>query len=400
MKIVVHRGQKQIGGNIVEISTNFTKIIFDVGLNLDDSMHQDTPEIKGLFSGEREYDGVFLSHYHSDHIGLINDVLTEIPIYMGENSFAIHKAAADYRNLDVLSNPIFIYDMITVRIRDIKITPILCDHSAYDSYMFLIEAEGKRILYTGDFRRNGRLDFKAMLNKIGSVDIIITEGTTLNRSLDVENIEEEFLEEIAVKYLNKHSGPAFIMTSAMNIDRLTTAYNVAKSTDRIFLEDVYVADVATAAGIDAPEPNVDDGIRVFITGGDKQYKALQKYEKVKIGKKAIASKRFLMCVRQSMKSYLSKLNELISFEDGVLFYAMWSGYKEQPKMKEFLEFMKNKGVKIHTLHTSGHADAMTIDELIKSTKPKMIIPIHTENPEWFNQYSDFCEIEECKEIEI
>lgn len=29
-----------------------------------------------------------------------------------------------------------------------KITPIRTDHSAFDSYMFLIEADGKRILHT------------------------------------------------------------------------------------------------------------------------------------------------------------------------------------------------------------------------------------------------------------
>ena len=38
----------------------------------------------------------------------------------------------------------------------IKITPFLCDHSAFDSYMLLFEAGGKSILYTGDFRFHGR----------------------------------------------------------------------------------------------------------------------------------------------------------------------------------------------------------------------------------------------------
>ena len=79
--------------------------------------------------------------------------------------------------------------------------------------------------------------------------------------------------------------------------------------------------------------------------------------------------------------------EFLHREDGVLFYGMWKGYMEQPQLKDFIEFMKNKGVKLHILHTSGHADSMTIDKLIKKVKPKFILPVHTENAEWFNRYN-------------
>ena len=95
-----------------------------------------------------------------------------------------------------------------------------------------------------------------------------------------------------------------------------------------------------------------------------------------------------MCVRSSMKNYLSKLNELVSFEDGVLFYGMWKGYLEKPQTKEFIEFMESKGVKTHILHTSGHADSMTIDKLIEDVNPKKIYPVHTENAKWFNKYKE------------
>ena len=93
-----------------------------------------------------------------------------------------------------------------------------------------------------------------------------------------------------------------------------------------------------------------------------------------------------MCIRQSMKNYLAKLNDLVSFEGGVLFYGMWKGYMEQPEMKEFLEWMTSKGVKIHILHTSGHADSITIERIIVQTSPKTIIPVHTENSKWFNKF--------------
>ena len=74
----------------------------------------------------------------------------------------------------------------------------------------------------------------------------------------------------------------------------------------------------------------------------------------------------------------------MAFSGGLLVYSFWNGYKETDNMKEFLGECEKLGLKIVTLHTSGHADAETIKDLIGKTKPKKILPVHTENAEWFN----------------
>lgn len=380
MKIHIHRGQNQIGGSIIEISTNEARIFLDIGIKLDEDKKIEIPTIDGLFCGEKNCDAVIISHYHSDHIGLVDYLLPDIPVYMGSESYKIMKAAYDYRDIDINFSPSLIEDGKEIIIKDIKITPFLCDHSAFGSYMFLIEADGETTLYTGDFRANGRMNFEELLDRVPGVDNLIIEGTTLSREDNVENISEEKLEEIAVNYLKDYNGPVFIMMSAMNIDRVITAKNIAKRTGRVFLEDIYTADITSS--IDMTTENT----RVFMTGGDKQYKMLQKYSDIKIGKKEIAKTPFIMSVRSSMKNYLSKLNDLVSFKNGVLFYGMWKGYLERSDTKEFVEFMESKGAKLHILHTSGHADSMTIDQLIQDVKPKRIIPVHTENAEWFDRY--------------
>ncbi len=398
MNINIIRGQNQIGGSIIELSTDKTKIVFDAGINLEENEKVEVPSIDGLFYGEKKYDAVFVSHYHSDHIGLLDYIVKDIPIYMGKRAFKIVEAANDYRGTHCNFLPEFIYEDTPIWINDVKITPILCDHSAFDSYMFLIEADGKKILYTGDFRANGRLDYNNLLLKIPVVDVLIIEGTTLSREDAIQNIEEETLEDIAVKALSKHNGPAFVMMSAMNIDRLITISNVAKQTGRIFLQDIYTAKIAKAS-----EESMliqDKNIRVFMTGGDKQYQMLSEFDDVKIGKIAISKEKFLMCIRPSMKKYLSKLNEICSFEDGILFYGMWKGYLERDDMKEFVDFMKSMGVKLHILHTSGHADEMTVENLIADVSPKSIIPIHTENAEWFSKFNNAEIVYDCKNYTV
>ncbi len=394
MIVNIIRGQNQIGGSIIEISTDKTKIVFDVGMNLDESEEIEIPKIDGLFCGKKKYDAIFISHYHSDHIGLLDYVLDDIPIYMGERAYKIVKAANEYRGKQCGFSSEFLYENTPVYINDIKITPILSDHSAFDSYMLLVEADEKKLLYTGDFRSNGRLDYDNLLSKIPVVDALIIEGTTLSREIEMQNIEEETLEDIALSALSKSSGPAFVMMSAMNIDRLITMSNVAKQTGRIFLEDIYTAKIAKASEETALIH--DKNTKVFMTGGDKQYQMLSEFDDIKIGKNAIAKEQFLMCVRPSMKNYLSKLNEICSFEDGVLFYGMWKGYLERDDMTDFVDFMKSKGVNLHILHTSGHADEMTVENLIENVSPKVIIPVHTENAEWFSKYKDIQIIFDCK----
>lgn len=48
MKINIIRGQNQIGGNIVEISTNTTKILLDSGCELGNK-NIELPKVEGLF---------------------------------------------------------------------------------------------------------------------------------------------------------------------------------------------------------------------------------------------------------------------------------------------------------------------------------------------------------------
>lgn len=387
MKINVIRGRNQIGGSIVEISTDTTRIILDAGVNLDEGTEIEVPKIEGLFFGEKKYHAVFVSHYHPDHMGLLEYVIQDIPIYMGEKAYRIVQTANCYREIKQNYTSHLYRDNESINVGDMKITPILCDHSAFDSYMFLIEADDEKILYTGDFRANGRMKFDELLKKLPEVDSLIIEGTTLSRDEDRENVEEELLVDIAVKALERHKGPAFIMMSAMNVERVVTAYQIAQKTNRVFLEDLYTASIAKAAGKEIPQPGGMNPARVFMTGGVKQYTMLRQYGRDKIGKHAIAKLPFLMCIRPSMKNYLEKLNALCSFEDGILFYGMWKGYLEQPEMKMFIEFLQQKGIKMHILHTSGHADKKTIEKLIEVTKSKTIIPIHTENAKWFEKYN-------------
>ena len=390
MEINIIRGQNQIGGSIIEISSKSTKIILDIGSNLEDKEIV-VPEIDGLFKGKAKYDGVLISHYHSDHVGLATRILPEIQIYMGEKSYEIHKVSNEYMEKEYLKEPKIFKGEEEFFIGDIKITPYLCDHSAFDSYMFLLDCEGKKLLYTGDFRSNGRKSFEPLLRKLPKVDVLITEGTNLsNNKIGKINLTEKELEKKGIELLEGNDKPVFVLMAATNIDRIVTFYKIANATKRLFLLDTYAGLITDTIGGNIPNPGTFSNVRMFLTNQNK-YKILENYQKNKIGRKGIVNSNFMMCVRNSMKQYLENYPEGFSFEGCTMFYSMWEGYKKQENIKEFLEFMEEKGVKIISLHTSGHADEKDFDKLIKKVEPKIISPVHTENSEWFKRYEN-CEV--------
>jgi hypothetical protein len=81
MKITVYR-PNQIGGCITKIESNSgTKIIIDAGSNLPGNKDGKEVDINELTTGCA---GVFITHYHGDHIGEFEKV--NAPIYMGRDA--------------------------------------------------------------------------------------------------------------------------------------------------------------------------------------------------------------------------------------------------------------------------------------------------------------------------
>jgi ribonuclease J len=242
--------------------------------------------------------------------------------------------------------------------------------------MLFAEACGERILYTGDFRATGRKSFPALLKKLPSgVDLLIREGT--HEGSDILSETEAALEKrIAYELKRREGKPVFVLFSATNTDRLTTLYKAARRSGRILLTDPVQSLTAAAAGRKFPRPGTP-GVYAFTSSGDRRsYSLLKGFEK-RLGKKAIAKKSFLMCVRASMGSYLKKLSELTPFEGGALVYSTWEGYASMPQTSDFLALCASLGLETVFLHTSGHADAAAVKALVSRVSPRRVQIVHT-----------------------
>ena len=186
MRVCIHHGTGEIGGTCIEVEAEGKRIALDVGLPLDapeDGHESLLPAVPGFREPDESLLGVLISHPHQDHYGLARYVRPDVPIWIGKTAHNIMKAASAYVPDGLaFENPRFISDRKPLEIGPFRITPYLVDHSAFDAYAFLIQAGGKRVFYSGDFRAHGRKGklFEAMIERPPKdIDVLLMEGTTI-----------------------------------------------------------------------------------------------------------------------------------------------------------------------------------------------------------------------------
>lgn len=379
MEIRIIKGTNRIGGCITEIISKNTRILIDFGNDLEDT--KESFELDGLTYGKLKYNAVFITHSHMDHIGLINKINEDIPIYIEENSLKIYNITCDFSGENRLTRKINTFKMYdTIQINDIKVTPYRVDHSSYNSCMFVIECEDKKILHTGDFRLHGRKKDETLnnLKRIGKVDLLITEGTSLSRNILEYDTEEE-LEKEALVYMQNYD-QVFIMHSSTNIDRTISFIKSALKTGKNYILDLFTYSLNKVVNMNIKV----DYKRVFVwiplrySYKDETFK--NKY--MHFDNSSFFGKKYAMNVKVSMLDDIKKLKEKGLITNACLIYSMWQGYIEkEEKLRNFIDEIKNMGIEFKELHTSGHADINSMIKLNETVNPDKTIIIHTENRE-------------------
>ncbi len=380
MKISIKRGTKEIGGTAIEITANSGKrIILDLGLPLD--AQTDTPDllpdIKGITNKTADLSALLISHAHQDHYGLGKFIDKSVPVYISREAHTMMKIAQIHHlpQSFIFSNPLFFQNKKPFFIDDFKITPYLCDHSAYGAYGFLIEADNQKIFYGGDFRahgRKGKLFFELLKNAPQNIDVLLLEGSCLGREQSEHYETEKELETKFYDFWKNTQGLALVQASAQNIDRIVTIYRAAKRCGKTLILSGYAGHILW--GTNNPHlPNFTwNDVKKFAT------KSIRPHE-VDLPTILKNPQKYVILLDYRISQQLKNsgaLNAKTSYT-----YSMWNGYKE--KYQDWLALLLENNVRMQDIHTSGHADIPTLKKMVSGLKPKTIIPIHTFYPQEF-----------------
>lgn len=237
LKIKFLGGTREVGRSALSVSTDKAQVLLDYGvmLNHEPGFPMHVPP--------KEVDAVILGHSHLDHSGAI-------PIFhiQGNKPVYTNKLTAELSQLLIsdfihLSSYYLPYEYLELRtmMRNIKHLDYGVQETIGDitfqllnaghipgSAQVLIEAEGKRILYTGDFNLiNTRLLEGAKMD-YGDIDAVIMESTYANENHpDRAELEKRFVEDVTdvVEKGGTVLVPAFSIGRAQEILCILDAYH-------------------------------------------------------------------------------------------------------------------------------------------------------------------------------
>lgn len=384
--LTVHRATQQIGGNCIEVaSSKGERILLDVGRPLDAPRGAVglLPKTLGLTDPVA---GVLISHPHQDHWGLLAETPADWPVYSGTFAAKLMRLTAgifgtfpdrEYRSWES-GKPL--------DIGPFRVTPFLTDHSAFDAFMLLIEVEGRRLFYSGDFRVHGRkaaLVRRLMDQPPKDIDVLLMEGTNL--ASDKSTKTESDLESDFVRLFTRTTGRVFVSWSAQNIDRTVTIYRACVRTGRTLVVDLYTAEVMELLAEAGRLPRAGwDNLKVVITKSfSRLYKAkrrdafVDRMARHGISASALAgtSGQWVVMIRPSLMADFTGKGVVPNSNDAWS-YSQWRGYLREPDGVALKHWFEQGGAAADHIHTSGHASSSDLKEFADAIKPRMLVPIH------------------------
>jgi len=350
---------------------------------------------------------IVLTHSHLDHYGLAHHAHPGIPAYGSRGTLAILEVgrvffpeAALPDDLRLLSDdkPLRLGREGPDPAGTLAVTAIPVDHAAPDSRALLCEADGQRLLYTGDLRAHGRTGFrfeKLLADpRVRGVDWLLCEGTTLGSSGGSHGLrsEADVEEELLALARTEPDKLVAVAASGQNLDRLVSCFRAARRAGRQLVVDVYQAYVLRQLVPLSPSiPQVSwDGVRVKFA--HHQVERLKQAGLFDLAREMSAHGyvdareiiehpgRFFMSIRGGMGA--TKLLERVGSDRLVFVWSMWGGYWDRNKrLRAWAETCR---VEPRLVHSGGHAWPEDLKRLVsaaRSRNPVAWVHIETGPPD-------------------
>jgi len=391
LNVRIHRGAAQVGGTCVELESSGRRILLDLGMPLDAEEGEiQLPDVPGLQGDDPSLLGIVISHLHGDHCGLAPYAAPGLPIAMGAVAARILREAEFFTGRPPLAEPRWaLRDCEPFETGPFRITPYQVEHSAFDAFALLVEAAGRRLFYTGDFRAHGndREPFERLLRAPPrDVHAMLMEGTQLGDGREGEGPSEDDLRVVLARRFREWPGLVLAAWSSQNLDRTRTVYEAARAAGRTLVLDLYTATLTAAARAPGVPVPGDEGLEVFCRRRERiqvkeagEFKRTNAIRQTRIFPEELAPRAhdLVMMFRPSMISELERAGALTG---ALAIWSVWRGYLEQPVELRMQQVLKRHGVELERHHVAGHAYVSDLKRLVEAIRPERVVPIHTASP--------------------
>ncbi len=281
------------------------------------------------------------------------------------------------------------------------------DHSIYGATAYIVSGDNT-IAYTGDFRLHGKKgkSSEEFIQKAKSASILIIEGTRAAREDVYES--EQIVYEKCLSTAEEAKGLIIADFTARNFERLEMFDSIATKLKRTLIitpKDAYLLEALEKAD------EIDRIKNIGVYGDLKSTKRgwekfLNEEREINYIDPAEISKdpdNFMICFSLfDIKNLLD-----IKPDKGSYIYSSSEAFTEESefdfvRLNNWLKFFgfniygfevieeggKEKPKFIKGFHASGHASRKDLLWAIDTINPDIVIPVHTDNPNWFKDNLD------------
>jgi len=273
------------------------------------------------------------------------------------------------------------------------------DHSIFGAAAFAVETSEGWVCYTGDLRLHGARGhltqrFIEEMRRLQPL-ALICEGTHVD---SIKRVAEEEVFTNALKEVREAKGLVVADFGPRNVERLITFYRIAQETGRklvILGKDAYLLEAMRLVSDDVPDIGSLSDILIY-----RDPKAKLAFWEERLRKKHSSRTVSGADLRANQGEFILcfsfwDIKHLIDIEPegGLYIYSSSEAYTEEQvidlkRLRNWLRhfemhFVGDPEGGQKGLHASGHASGPDLLKLIRGIRPKILIPIHTENPEYF-----------------
>ena len=221
---------------------------------------------------------------------------------------------------------------------------------------------------------------------------MLMEGSSLGRLTPETRFPTEA--EIEQRFVEAFSAPGFVAVSAsaQNIDRIVSLYRACKRTGRTLILDAYAMEILRATGNEHLPQVGWPNLAVYIPeyqrrqiARNEMFDLLPIYKPARIYREAIADMRdkAVMLFRPAM---LPDIDAAQLWHGARAIWSQWEGYLKEGAGAKLVSDLKERGVPLERIHTSGHADIADLKRLSEAISPKRLVPIHTFDGDRFAEF--------------
>ncbi|MHA1194959.1 MAG: MBL fold metallo-hydrolase RNA specificity domain-containing protein [Promethearchaeota archaeon] len=278
------------------------------------------------------------------------------------------------------------------------------DHSIYGAAGYTIYGD-KSLAYTGDFRLHGTQTYqiKDFIKEAKNCETLVIEGTRTSRDED-DNVSEEEVYKNCLKICQEAKGLIIADFTSRNFERLETFKKIAVSLGRnliITKKDAYLLNALKSVdGIDRLKNlyvfgDLKENIKNWETKIIENTNNEIFLDPLDISKNpdncilcfSLYDMKNILDIKPNGGTYIYSSSEPFEEESEFDFIRLYNWLKFFDFSIHGFKIIKAKD-RIKTeytngFHASGHTSTSDLIKVINEIDPDHIIPVHTENPKWF-----------------